>query len=125
MNNNGINNLKTPETELDAVNKKYVDEKEVPINNEITKLNNEFNGHVNAFSIFRRNVNRTNNEFFGTPPTVDIKLIDINAKLADINTKIADINSGIPSIVEKISLVKILHQQIKNIVYTIASGSGI
>ena len=39
--------------------------------------------------------------------------------------KIADINSGIPKIVEKMSMIEIPHQQIKNIVYTIVSGSGV
>ncbi len=118
MNNNGINNLRTPESKFDAVNKKYVDDKEVPIKNEITELNTEFTAHVNTFLSFRKNINNLKDDFFGKPPTVDIKL-------ADINTKINDIISGIPDIVQKTNLIKIPHQQIKNIVYVVASGSGI
>ncbi len=111
MNNNGITDLRTPENDFDAVNKKYVDD----INNEITKLKDDFTNHLATFLTFRRNINRTNNEFFGSPPSVDITL-------NNINTKLNDIISGIPSIVEKTSMIKIPHKQIKNIVYTVASG---
>jgi hypothetical protein len=125
MNNNGINNLRTPESEFDAATKKYVDDKDVPITNEIATFKTEFTSHVQTFLSFRRNINRSINDFFGSPPTVDIKLVEINTKLIDINTRIADIISGIPDIIQKTSLVKIPHQQIKNIVYTIASGSEV
>ncbi len=85
--------------------KKYVDDKEVPINNEITALKNEFMAHVNTFLSFRRNINTLKNEFFGNPSNVDITL-------ANINTKLNDIISRIP------------HKQIRNIVYTVTSGVG-
>ncbi len=117
MNNNGISNLRTPESEFDAVNKKYVDEKEVPINNEITALKTDFTAHVNTFLSFRRNINTLKNDFFGNPSNVDITL-------ANINTKLNDIISGIPDIVQKTSLIKIPHKQIRNIVYTVTSGVG-
>ncbi len=60
-------------------------------------------------------MNRTNNEFFGSQPNVDITL-------ADINTKLNDIITGIPDIIQKTSMVKIPHKQIKHIVYTVESG---
>jgi hypothetical protein len=103
MNNNGINNLRKPESEFDAVNKKYVDDKDVPINNEITALKNEFMSHVNTFLSFRRNINTLKNDFFGNPSNVDITLANIN---------------------KKTNLIKIPHNQIKNIVYTVTSGVG-
>ncbi len=49
---------------------------------------------------------------------------NVDITLADINTKLNDIISGIPDIIQKTSLIKIPHTQIKNIVYTVASGSG-
>ncbi len=72
---------------------------------------------MNTFLSFRRNINRINNEFFGSPPNVDIKL-------TDINTKLNDIIGGIPDIIQKTNLIKIPHNQIRNIVYTVAYGFG-
>jgi hypothetical protein len=124
MNNNGINNLRTPELDFDAATKKYVDDKEISVTNSLTTVNDEmttlktdFTSHVNTFLNFRKNINKPIKEFFGDPLNVDIKL-------ADINTKLNDIISGIPNIIQKTDLIKIPHKQIKNVVYTIASGSG-
>ncbi len=124
MNNNGISNLRAPEQDFDAATKKYVDDKEIPITTSLTIINDgidafrtEFTNHVQTFLNFRRNINRTNNEFFGTPPTVIINL-------ADINTRLNDIMSGIPNIIKNTDLIKIPHKQIKNIVYTVSSGKA-
>ncbi len=117
MNNNGINNLRTPESDFDAATKKYVDDKEIPINNEMTSLKAEFTNHVSTFLNFRRNINKLKNDFCGEPSNIDITL-------ADINTKLNDALSKIPDIIEKTNLIKVPHQQIKNIVYTVASGQA-
>jgi hypothetical protein len=124
MNNNGISNLRTPETDFDAATKKYVDDKEIPITTSLTTINDEivafrtdYSNHVQTFLNFRRNINRTNNEFFGTPPTVIINL-------ADINTRLNDIISGIPDIIQKTNLVKIPHGRANNIVYVVSSGKA-
>ncbi|KAK3601525.1 hypothetical protein CHS0354_027666 [Potamilus streckersoni] len=63
MNQNKITDLGYPTTDGDAVTKKYVDDQDVPINNEITALKNEFLGHVNMFLSFRRNINTLKNDF--------------------------------------------------------------
>jgi hypothetical protein len=124
MNNNGISNLRAPETDFDAATKKYVDDSKIPITTSLVTINDgvaafrtDYSNHVQTFLNFRRNLNRTINEFFGTPPTVDIKLADINARLNDIT-------SGIPDIVLKTNLVKIPHGRANNIVYTVSSGKA-
>ncbi|KAK3593146.1 hypothetical protein CHS0354_039629 [Potamilus streckersoni] len=124
MNHHGISNLKTPESEFDAATKKYVDDKEIPITTSLTTINDQiaafrtdFSNHIQTFLNFRRTINKTNNEFFGSPPNVDIKL-------TDINTKRKDIISGIPDIVQNTSLIKIPHKQIINIVCVIGSGAA-
>ncbi len=80
-------------------------------------IKTDFTYYVQTFLSFRWNINRSINEFFGSPPTVDIKLVDIN-------TKLNDIISGIPDIIEKTNLIKIPHKQIINIVYVVSSGSA-
>jgi hypothetical protein len=124
MSGKKITYLGNPTSDNDATTKKYVDDSNndqvtaiTTINNEIATIRTDFTGHVNTFLSFRRNINRSINEFFGSPPTVDIKLVDIN-------TKLTDIISGIPDIIQKTSLINIPHKQIINIVYVVGSGSG-
>ncbi|KAK3579928.1 hypothetical protein CHS0354_014039 [Potamilus streckersoni] len=117
MKQNKITDLGNPTEDGDAVTKKYVNDWDASIINEITALKNNFTSHVNTFSSFRRSINKIRDEFFGNPSNVDITL-------ANINTKLNDIISGIPNIVEKTNMIKIPHKQIKNIVYTVASGSS-
>ncbi len=101
MSGNKIAYLGKPTSDNDAATKKYVDDSFsdqvtaiTTINNEMATIKTEFTNHIQTFLSFRRNINRSINEFFGTPPTVDIKLVDIN-------TKLNDIISGIPDIIEK------------------------
>jgi hypothetical protein len=124
MNNNKITNIREPTDNLEAAMNKYVDDKKIPvtaslatINDGMTTLKTDFTNQVQLFLNFRRNVNRTINEFFGSPPTVNISLIDIN-------TKINDIINGIPDFVKKTNLIKIPHGRANNIVYAVISGSS-
>jgi hypothetical protein len=122
MKQNKITDLGNPTEDGDAVTKKYVNDQDVSINNEITAIKTDFTSHVNTFLSFRRNINKIKDEFFGNPSNVNITLANINTELNDINTKLNDIISGIPNIVKLTSMIKIPHKQIKNIVYTVASG---
>ncbi len=101
ISNHKIINLGTLVKYFDAATKKYVDDISNPVVTTITTINSgmiifrdDFTNHVQTFLNFRRNLNKSINEFFGSPPTVDIKLVDIN-------TKLNDIISGIPDIIEK------------------------